>query len=202
MPTILLIEDALELAQVIRRELQAAGYSVLHAVDGLAGIEMDERHDPDLIILDWMLPKMDGLDVLRRLRQSSAVPVLMLTARAEEADRVIGLELGDDDYLTKPFSMRELVARVRALLRRAGRVHEILANDRSPQQAVLQYGELTMDPTGYQASLGDTLVDLIRTEFDMLHLLLRNPGRAFVGQVHGNGCAADLTIPVGWGTIG
>jgi DNA-binding response OmpR family regulator len=179
MPTILLIEDALDLAQVIRRELQAAGYSVLHAADGLAGVEMDDRHDPDLIILDWMLPKMDGLDVLRRLRQSSAVPVLMLTARGEEADRVIGLELGADDYLTKPFSMRELVARVRALLRRAGRVYEVLASDRSPHHAILNYGELMLNPAAYQVSVGDAPLELTRTEFDLLHLLLRNPGRAF-----------------------
>ena len=179
MPTILLIEDAVDLAEVIRRELQASGYSVLHAADGLTGLEYDDRYDPDLVILDWMLPGLDGLEVLRRLRQSSAVPVLMLTARGEEADRVIGLELGADDYLPKPFSMRELVARVRALLRRAALVMEVIARDRSPQFSALTYGPLTLEPDTYRVLLDGDAVELTRTEFDMLHLLLRNPGRAF-----------------------
>src|SRR5258706_14163692 len=116
----LLVEDAYVLAQVINRELEASGYSVLHASDGLTALQLHAREQPALVILDWMLPKLDGLEVLRRLRQAAPTPVLMLTARGEETDRVVGLELGADDYLTKPFSMRELVARVRALLRRAG----------------------------------------------------------------------------------
>ncbi len=110
MTTILLVEDAFELAEVIHRELQGFGYDVVHAGDGLSALQLHARHDPDLIILDWMLPGLDGLEVLRQIRQTSPVPILMLTARGEEADRVIGLEVGADDYLTKPFSMRELVA--------------------------------------------------------------------------------------------
>ena len=115
MTTILLVEDEKDLAQVVKRELEASGYNIVHASDGLMALEMYRHHSVDLVILDWMLPRMNGLDVLRMLRQSETTPVMMLTARSEEADRVIGLEIGADDYLTKPFSVRELVARVRAL---------------------------------------------------------------------------------------
>jgi DNA-binding response OmpR family regulator len=179
MATILLVEDALDLAQVIVRELEAAGYEVLHASDGVAALQLHASRQPDLVILDWMLPRLDGLEVLRQIRQASATPVLMLTARDEEADRVIGLEVGADDYLTKPFSMRELIARVRALLRRIERVHQILESDRAGGDAVISYGLLRLDPQAYQATLADEPLDLTRTEFELLHLLLRNPGRAF-----------------------
>jgi len=118
MVKVLLVEDEINLAQVILRELEAAGYAAFHAADGQLGLEMYESHRPDLVILDWMLPKRDGLDVLRQIRQHAATPILMLTARSEEIDRVVGLEVGADDYLTKPFSMRELLARVHAMLRR------------------------------------------------------------------------------------
>ncbi len=179
MATILLIEDARDLAQVVVRDLEAAGYRVFHAADGVAGVQFYNDHRPDLVILDWMLPKMDGLEVLRRIRQQSAVPVLMLTARAEEADRVIGLEVGADDYLTKPFSMRELIARIRALLRRIENVQQILAADREISAAPVSYAGLRLDPAGYQAVLDGAVLDLTRTEFDLLYLLLRYPGRAF-----------------------
>ena len=179
MTTILLVEDATDLAQVIVRELEAVGYEVVHAVDGVAALEMHARHQPGLVILDWMLPRLDGLEVLRQIRQNSAVPVLMLTARDEEADRVIGLEVGADDYLTKPFSMRELIARVRALLRRIERVQQILETDRAGAAAALTYGPLRLDPAAYRATLDEDPLDLTRTEFELLHLLLRNPGRAF-----------------------
>src|SRR5512135_2391358 len=106
MPTILLVEDATDLAQAVARELGTAGYRVVHAADGRRGLALHAAEHPDLVILDWMLPAMDGLEVLRRIRQAAATPVLMLTARGEEVDRVIGLEVGADDYLTKPFSMR------------------------------------------------------------------------------------------------
>jgi DNA-binding response OmpR family regulator len=134
---------------------------------------------PDLVVLDWMLPGMDGLDVLRRLRQDSAVPVLMLTARAEEVDRVIGLEVGADDYLTKPFSTRELVARVRALLRREERLREQIASDQAGGSETLRLGALELDPAAHLASLLGEPLDLARTEFGLLHLLLKNRGRAF-----------------------
>jgi DNA-binding response OmpR family regulator len=179
MTTILLIEDAQDLARVITRDLGAAGYEVITAADGVAGLEAYESHRPDLIILDWMLPEMDGLEVLRRIRQTSPVPILMLTARTEEIDRVVGLEVGADDYLPKPFSMRELIARVHALLRRLEHVAKLRARDRAPARTGLTYGPVHLDPEAYRATLDDEPLELSRTEFDLLHLLLRNPGRAF-----------------------
>ncbi|KAA3656154.1 MAG: DNA-binding response regulator [Chloroflexi bacterium] len=179
MTTILVIEDAIELAQTIRREFEGLGYTTLHAVDGVAGMQLFQQTEPDLVILDWMLPKLDGVSVLAQIRAQSAVPVLMLTARGEEADRVIGLELGADDYLTKPFSMRELVARVRALLRRIENVNKILAEDRAQSRSSLNYKGLCLEPEAYEATLNNQHLELTRTEFDLLALLLRNPGRAF-----------------------
>lgn len=179
MRTLLLVEDERELARVLIRELEAAGYGVLHASDGQAALALAEERQPDLIILDWMLPGMDGLEVLRRLRRRAATPVLMLTARGAETDRVVGLELGADDYVTKPFSMRELIARVGALLRRLEHVEEVLRSDRTRAEDAVVYGGLTVDPHGYRATLDGEPLDLTRTEFDLLHLLLRNPGRAF-----------------------
>ncbi len=178
METILLVEDECELARVIARELETMGYRVAHAADGFQALELHASHQPDLIILDWMLPRLDGLEVLRRIRQTSPVPVLMLTARKEEMDRVIGLEVGADDYLTKPFSVRELVARVRALLRRISHVQQILAEDRQIVASV-RYAGLCLEPDAYRATLDGLSLDLTRTEFELLHLLLRNPGRAF-----------------------
>jgi DNA-binding response OmpR family regulator len=179
MPTILLVEDEPELARLVTRELEAAGYEPRHAADGAAALRAFETEPPDLVVLDWMLPGMDGLEVLRRLRQTSAVPVLMLTARAEEVDRVIGLEVGADDYLTKPFGMRELIARVRALLRRHERFHELLAADHAEGTAMLRLSTLEVDPGAHVARLDGELLELTRTEFNLLHLLLRNRGRAF-----------------------
>lgn len=126
-----------------------------------------------------MLPGFDGLEVLRRVRQTSALPVLMLTARAEETDRVIGLEVGADDYLTKPFGSRELIARVRALLRRHERLQEILAADHAEGTTTLSLGALVVDPSARLARLAGEPLELTRTEFGLLHLLLRNKGRAF-----------------------
>jgi DNA-binding response OmpR family regulator len=179
MTKILLVEDEMEMARVVRRELEANGYKVVHAVDGIAALEQAEREDPDLVILDWMLPKLDGLEVLRRIRQRSAVPILMLTARREEVDRVVGLEVGADDYLAKPFGMRELVARVGALLRRLARVQAILEQDRSEARHVVRYGPLQLDPQAYMATRDGETLSLTRTEFGLLHLMMRNPGRAF-----------------------
>ena len=179
MGTILLVEDELEMARVVRRELQANGYRVVHAADGVAALDLNDREDPDLVILDWMLPTLDGLEVLRRIRQRSTVPILMLTARGEEVDRVIGLEVGADDYLPKPFGMRELVARVRALLRRIAHVQEIMEQDRREARDAVQYGPLQLDPQAYTATRVGEALSLTRTEFDLLHLMMRNPGRAF-----------------------
>jgi DNA-binding response OmpR family regulator len=179
MATILLVEDAHDLAEVVLRELEGAGYQTRYAASGPAALELHVREPLDLVILDWMLPGLDGLEVLRRVRQTSPTPVLMLTARGEEADRVLGLEVGADDYLTKPFSMRELLARVRALLRRAELIRQTLADDRDHHDEALARGPLCVDPTAHLATLDGLPLDLSPTEFALLHLLLRSPGRAF-----------------------
>lgn len=179
MKSILLVEDTPELVEVIMRELTAAGFQMLHAGDGAMALHLHHQAAPDLIILDWMLPVMDGLEVLRKIRQHATTPILMLTARDEETDRVIGLELGADDYLTKPFSMRELIARVRALMRRAEYISQTIASDQAQETTMLHVGALTIDPTGYLATLNGLPLDLTRTEFMLLNLLVRNPGRAF-----------------------
>src|SRR5258708_1593972 len=177
MPTVLLVEDTSELARTIARELELSGYEVLLAQDGIQALDLHSSRHPDLVILDWMLPRLDGLEVLRKLRQSAATPVLMLTARDDEADRVLGLEVGADDYLTKPFSLRELMARVRAMLRRIELFQQTLAADRQRDDAVVEYGPLRLDATAYQAILADSVLELSHAEFDLLYLLLRNPGR-------------------------
>ena len=179
MTTILLVEDTYDLAQVIKRELETHGYRVIHAPDGLTALRLHAKEKPAVVVLDWMLPAMDGLEVLRRIRQASATPVLMLTARGEEADRVIGLELGADDYLTKPFSTREFVARVRALLRRAELVQQILHEDQQEAGDILTYQQLQLNPQSHQVTLQETELELSPTEFALLHLFLRSPGRAF-----------------------
>jgi len=175
MPTILIVEDERNLCHLIRDNLQEQGYHALLALDGPSALAMAMDAVPDLVILDIMLPGMDGLEVCRRLRQTSIVPILMLTARAEEIDRVLGLELGADDYLTKPFSMRELKARVRALLRR---VEMMQAATLSTNQVLTAAG-LSLDPASYEARLGDRVLDLTPKEFALLYLLVRHPGRVF-----------------------
>lgn len=179
MTTILLVEDAFELAQALIRELEVNGYRMLHASDGLEALHLHACEHPALVILDWMLPKMDGLEVLRRIRQVAPTPVLMLTARGEETDRVVGLEVGADDYLTKPFSMRELIARVRALLRRTEMIQQILSADHSATSETLSYHSLTLDPQSHMATLHGVPLDLSPTEFALLQLFLRSSGRAF-----------------------
>jgi DNA-binding response OmpR family regulator len=179
MPKILLVEDSLDLARAIQRELEAENYAVFHAVNGLQALQLFQQHSPELLILDWRLPKMDGLEVLRQVRAQSPAPVLMLTARSDEFDRVLGLEVGADDYLTKPFSMRELIARVRALLRRIEHVQQIVDADRQRQTEAISYCNLYLNPETFQVTLDGGPLDLTRTEFDLLHLFLSNPGRVF-----------------------
>ncbi|MRR33059.1 response regulator transcription factor, partial [bacterium] len=153
MTTILLVEDELKLAEIIRRELETAGYAVRHAGNGLQAVRLFQQLAPDLMILDWMLPEMNGLDVLKRIRAASAVPVLMLTARGDLTDRVVGLEVGADDYLVKPFNLPELIARVRALLRREERIRETLVKDQFPVETSLHYGGLELDREAYVCAL-------------------------------------------------
>jgi DNA-binding response OmpR family regulator len=175
MPTILIVEDERNLCDLIRDNLQEQGYQVLQAFDGPSALTMAKDAVPDLVILDIMLPGIDGLEVCRRLRQGSIVPILMLTARAEEIDRVLGLELGADDYLTKPFSMRELKARVRALLRRV----EMMQTTNLSANQVVTFAGLYLDPTSYETRLDDQTIDLTPKEFGLLYLLVRHPGRVF-----------------------
>jgi DNA-binding response OmpR family regulator len=177
--TILLVEDTRKMAQVIARELEASGYRVLRVSDGRAALKLHAREQPDLVVLDWMLPGMSGIDVLRQMRQTAATPILMLTARREEVDRVVGLELGADDYLAKPFSMRELIARVRALLRREELLRQVLLADRVQSLHPVAYGPLRLDPDRHLAELDGKALELTPNELALLHLLLSNPGRAF-----------------------
>jgi DNA-binding response OmpR family regulator len=179
MADVLVVEDELELGRLLVRELEAAGYSVRHAPNGHTALQFLREQPADLVVLDWMLPDIEGLEVLRRIRPGTAAPVLMLTARAEEIDRVVGLEVGADDYLTKPFGMLELIARVRALLRRQQRLQETLASDRAPGKVPIRAGRLRLDPEARSALLDGEPLELSRAEFDLLHLLLRNRGRAF-----------------------
>lgn len=169
--TILIIEDDPDVVRVARAYLERERYTVLVESDGEAGLARARTARPDLVVLDWMLPHASGLDVLRRLRADGDVPVLMLTARTDETDRVMGLELGADDYLTKPFSPRELVARVGAVLRRTAAT---LATD-----AVLRNGALEVDVGARIARIASHRVDLTTLEFDLLHAFAAAPARVF-----------------------
>ncbi|MBN1955073.1 MAG: response regulator transcription factor [Anaerolineae bacterium] len=171
--TILIVEDEPHIVEVVRDYLKQAGYRVLVAGDGPAALGLVRRERPDLVVLDLMLPGgMDGLEICRRLRQDPALadtPILMLTARTEETDRIVGLELGADDYVTKPFSPREVVARVRAVLRRA--------RGTGTQAGLLCVGGIVIDAAGHSVTAGGQPVALTPTEFDLLVVLARNTGR-------------------------
>jgi DNA-binding response OmpR family regulator len=176
MATVLIAEDERDLSSLLRRHLEAEGHQVLQAFDGQAALEAVHHKHPDLLILDWMMPRLDGLEVARRVRRQSIVPILMLTARSDEIDRVLGLEVGADDYLTKPFSIRELLARVRAILRRMELLREAAA-DSGARVAIS--GELSVDPMSRIAAVAGLPLELTPKEFDLLYLLAANPGRAF-----------------------
>jgi DNA-binding response OmpR family regulator len=181
MAQILLVEDEEQLATLIRDQLMSAGYSVTVEGDGLSALRLLETHHADLVILDWMLPGLDGLEVCRRIRARSITPILMLTARGEELDRVLGLEVGADDYLTKPFSMRELLARARALLRRVDLMKQpaYAGNGHGSTPDVLEVGELRIDVAGRTATIGEAQLDLTPKELDLLCMLAEQPGRAY-----------------------
>ncbi len=177
MGRILVVEDDLDLNQLITRQLRQDGHEVFQAFDGEAGLAAVDRENPDLVVLDWMLPKLDGLVVCRRIRDRHVVPVLMLTARAEEADIILGLEVGADDYLTKPFRIRELLARVRAILRRTERFQSQTPQVEVP--AAITSGPLVVSTDMRTATLDGSELDLTPKEFDLLALFLQNQGRAF-----------------------
>ncbi|MFO7631084.1 MAG: response regulator transcription factor [Caldilinea sp.] len=168
---ILVVDDEQRIVRQARDYLEHGGFRVLEANDGKIALAMARQAKPDLIVLDLNLPGMDGLDVCRTLRRESDVPIIMLTARVEETDRLIGLELGADDYITKPFSPRELVARVRVILRR---VHRDVV-----QSGLLRAADLEIDLNGHRVLRGDEPVQLSRTEFNLLVVLARHPGQTF-----------------------
>ena len=171
---ILIIEDEKMIIDILRFNLSREGYEVLEAYDGKEGLHLAETAEPDLILLDVMLPFLSGFEICRRLRGSgNSVPVIMLTAREEERDKVFGLEIGADDYITKPFSMRELLARVKANIRRRG-----LDEDR-PADAPLTFRGLTIDPRKYEVERDGQPVELTTREFELLLFLARSPGTVF-----------------------
>lgn len=178
---ILLVEDDGALRELIRKELVGLSYSVDEAGDGRAGLEKALAGGIDLVVLDLNLPQMDGLEVCRRLRaQNEDISIFMLTARKEELDRVLGLELGADDYLTKPFAMRELVARVKAILRRANTRHERTdAAKLSPDSSTLCFGDLVIDLAMRSVSLAGRKIPLSGMEFELVAFLAQTPGTAF-----------------------
>ncbi|HRV96003.1 MAG TPA: response regulator transcription factor [Anaerolineae bacterium] len=174
--TILVVDDDKEIVRLVRAYLEKAGYQVLTAYDGSTALHILRRERPALVVLDLMLPDQDGWDITRLVRSDPALasmPIIMLTARIDDTDKIIGLELGADDYVTKPFNPREVVARVRSVLRRA---HSGVA---APQSRVLTIGDLSMDVNRHLVTLRQQEVELTATEFNLLKVLLENPGYAY-----------------------
>jgi len=175
--TILVVEDEASIAEVVSLYLKRAGYNVLIALDGRQALNILEKQIPDFVILDLMLPEVDGLALTRWLRDRSDVPIIMLTARREEIDRIAGLEMGADDYVVKPFSPQELVSRVRAVMRRLGREQGEAENDRS-----LSFNNLSIDPKSRVVIVKESSIELTAKEFDMLYLLARHPKQVFTRE--------------------
>lgn len=190
MARILVVEDEIDICNLLRSELEAVGHTVFQSFDGYTALEAVETFAPQLILLDWMLPGLDGLTVCRRIRQNHLVPIIMLTARDEEIDRILGLEVGADDYISKPFSIREVLARVRAVLRRVELdthlpASLLLPNNQSsvstetPAEQVLVRGPLLIKSTERVVLLNNVEMDLTPKEYEMLLLFASHPGRAF-----------------------
>jgi DNA-binding response OmpR family regulator len=177
LPTILLIEDDELIVESVRYGLEQTGYEVLTALNGATGLALARERQPDIVLLDVMLPVLDGFEVCRVLRSESTVPIIMLTARGEEADKVVGLELGADDYVVKPFGMRELVARIRAQLRRTE-----MESDPLRQEQAVHVGAVTLDLDQHLVIRSGQAVELRPKEFDLLAALMSRPGHAFERQ--------------------
>ncbi len=172
MTKVLIVDDEPRIANGVRKYFEQVGFSVLTAYDGPTGLALARTEAPDLVVLDLMLPGMDGLDVCRELRRESNVPIIMLTARVEETDKLVGLELGADDYVTKPFSPRVLVARARAVLRR------VQATPQFASTEVYRFGDVLFDVAARHCVVAGETVPLTPTEFDLLYALVRHPGQA------------------------
>jgi two-component system OmpR family response regulator len=209
---VLIADDDPHIREVVSFALEKDGYSPLEATDGRETLEMVDEHAPDLVILDIMMPEMDGTDVCKKLRADSDVPIVFLSSRDDEVDRVVGLELGGDDYVTKPFSPRELVARVKAVLRRTGGASEggddaadtaeasENETESTPEERVLEHGKLRLDLDRFRAFWGDREVELTNTEFGVLETLLGYPGKVYSrhelmeGAYHDGTIVSDRTI--------
>jgi len=176
--TILVVDDEPTIVEVVELYLRREGFEVLTAADGLSALAMIERQRPDLIVLDLMLPGMSGLEVTRKLQSLGELPLIMLTARSDETDRVVGLELGADDYVTKPFSPRELVARVKAVLRRV----KTPVAPAPTNEHLIALGPLQMDTASRSVLLNGQPISLTMREFDLLHFLMRHPGQVFTRE--------------------
>jgi DNA-binding response OmpR family regulator len=177
--SVLLVEDEAVLRDTIAYNLSKAGYEVRAVDNGEAGLAALNHALPDVVVLDIMLPTIDGFDVCRQIRRTSSIPILILTARDDEIDRVVGLEIGADDYLTKPFSMRELLARVKALLRRRHLLQDELATAAQPVDDVIRSGNLVIDMAAHRVTAGGEEISLKPREWDLLVFLAKNPGQVF-----------------------
>jgi two-component system phosphate regulon response regulator PhoB len=188
---VLIIDDEQDLIELVRYNLEKEGFNILGAADGESGFSMALAQRPDVIVIDLMLPGIDGLEVCRMLRAesgTSSIPIIILTAKASEADRIVGLELGADDYMTKPFSPRELVARIKALLRRSAGFHP-----RPP--AILRHGNLSIDPASHEVRCGNKTVDLTATEYRLLQFLASHPGFVYSrSSIIDGALGRDITV--------
>ncbi|MEA4900639.1 response regulator transcription factor [Desulfitobacterium sp.] len=172
-PKIILVDDEPELLKLVRDYLHSEGFNVLTETNGIDGLKRIEMEKPDLVLLDWMLPGLSGIEICKTLRLTSSIPIIMLTAKSEEVDRVLGLEFGADDYVVKPFSLRELLARIRTVLRRT------LSGIQDPNAGVIHRGELTIDGPSHRVWKRGAEIQLTPTEFKILQLLAARPGVAY-----------------------
>ncbi|MGL4798999.1 MAG: response regulator [Cellulosilyticaceae bacterium] len=177
MQKIAIIEDEKAISDIIKYNLEKEGYQVYTAYDGEAGLQLISQVDPDLILLDIMMPKMDGLQVCKKVRQTKETPIIMLTAKAEEIDKVVGLELGADDYMTKPFGMRELIARIKANLRRS--VIGMSEGGTKGTNEVIEEGGLSIDMIKYEVTKNGQIIELTLREFELLKFLVTQKGKVF-----------------------
>lgn len=178
---VLVVDDEKPIADILKYNLEKSGYEVMCAYDGEEGLRMALERDVDLILLDVMLPKMEGFDVLKRVREKKSVPILMLTAREEEVDKILGLEWGADDYITKPFSMRELLARVKANLRRSSSSDGSASGDDGA--GLIRFGTLTINNNRYEVTKNSRPVELTLREFELLKFMAAQPGTVFTREV-------------------